>query len=237
MLAIASLHLLRELSPSALEPSSARLLSAQDDPYITLNAVEAITASPASASGDLVKALLTRLSLAASREVIGSISAYLGDNVSLDIMESLRDMYASGDAPRKSAVLAIMGRRIASGLVGNREGTIEFLYKILRGNESPQRRCRRGAPVEAGGRLRPRGHEGLSFLRHRGGKSRNTSRPHGASPRAAPVRPGASPAAETPLIQEPLRELLLGAAEELRPECWTSPSACGAPPRGGSEWS
>ena len=64
VLAIASLHLLRELNPSALEPSSARLLSAQDDPYITLNAVEAISASPASSNGDLAKALLTRLSLA-----------------------------------------------------------------------------------------------------------------------------------------------------------------------------
>jgi len=216
VLAIASLHLLRELSPSELEPSSARLLSAQDDPYITLNAVEAITASPASSSGDLVKALLTRLSLAASREVIGSISAYLGDNVSLDIMESLRDMYATGDAPRKSAVLAIMGRRIASGLVGNREGTVEFLYKILRGNESPQRRSAGVLLWRLGDDYAPE--VVRDFL------SSGTVEERAETLRAltgllrAPLLPVLAPllAAETPLIHEPLRDFLLSATEDLR---------------------
>ncbi|HTP58778.1 MAG TPA: hypothetical protein VMM82_07665, partial [Spirochaetia bacterium] len=140
VLAITSLHLLRELSPSELEPSSAKLLSAQDDPYITLNAVEAITAFPATSNGDLAKALLTRLELSSNREVRESLAGYLGDKVSLDIMESLRDKYASGDASRKSTVLQIMGRRIGAGFIGNRDALVEFLYKILRGNDAPRRR-------------------------------------------------------------------------------------------------
>jgi class 3 adenylate cyclase len=216
VLAIASLHLLRELSPLELEPSSARLLAAQDDPYITLNAVEAITAFPASTNGDLAKALLTRLALSTSREVIESLSAYLGDKVSLDIMESLRDMYASGDASRKSAVLAIMGRRIASGFIGNREALVEFLYKILRGNDNPRRReagvllwrlgddyapevirdfLSTGAPEERAGTLRALKGQLRSQL----------------LPFLAPLL-----AVDDSGIQEPLRELLLGASEDLR---------------------
>jgi class 3 adenylate cyclase len=216
VLAIASLHLLRELSPSELEPSSARLLSAQDDPYITLNAVEAITAFPASSNGDLAKALLTRLALSTNREVMESLSAYLGDKVSLDIMESLRDLYASGDASRKSAVLAVTGRRIASGFIGNREALVEFLYKILRGNDTPRRR-------EAGVLLWRLGddyapevmrdflstgtlEERMGTLRALKGHLRGQ-----LLPQLGPLM-----AVDNPGVQEPLRELLLGASEDLR---------------------
>jgi len=216
VLAITSLHLLRELSPSELEPSSARLLSAQDDPYITLNAVEAIAASSPSSNGDLAKALLTRLSLSTSREVEESLSAYLGDKISLDIMESLRDLYASGDAARKSAVLAIMGRRIAGGLVGNRDSTIEFLYKILRGNDAPRRRAAGVLLWRLGDDYAPEVIR--DFL------SSGTVEDRAETLRAlkgnlrAQLLPFLAPllTADSPAIQEPLRELLLGASEDLR---------------------
>ena len=216
VLAIASLHLLRELSPSELEPASARLLSAQDDPYITLNAVEAITAFAASSNGDLAKALLTRLALSTSREVTESITAYLGDKVSLDIMESLRDMYASGDAARKSAVLAVMGRRMTSGFVGNREGTVEFLYKILRGSDTPRRRMagvilwRLGddyaAEVMRDFLSTGTVEERAETLRSLTGHLRSQLLPF-----LAPLL-----TAESALVHGPLRELLLGASEDLR---------------------
>ena len=216
VLAITSLHLLRELNPSALEPSTARLLSAQDDQYITLNAVEAISASPASSNGDLAKALLTRLSLAGSREVIESLSIYLGDRISLDIMDRLRDLYAGGDDARKSAVLDIMGRRIAAGLVGNREGTVEFLYKILRGTDSPRRRA-------AGVLLWRLGDDYASEVM-RDFLSTGSTEEKAETIRSLKglLRAGLLPslvpllANESPAIHEPLRELLLGAPEELR---------------------
>jgi class 3 adenylate cyclase len=217
VLAITSLHLLRDLSPADLEPSSAHLLSVQDDPYITLNAVEAITAFPASSNGDLAKALLTRLSLSTSREVIESISAYLGDKILFDITESLRDMYASGDDARKSAVLVILGRRIVSGFVGNREGTTEFLYKILRGNDSPRRRAAGLLLWRMGDDYAP---EVMRDFLSAGTPEERTDTLRGLKGLLrAQLLPLLSPllAAESPLIQEALRELLLGAPEDLRP--------------------
>ena len=140
VLAIASLHLLRDLNPAQLEPSATRLLASQDDPYVTLNALEAISVGPASASGDLAKALLARLSLSSSREVREAVARYLGEKISLDITESLKDPALSGDEERRAAALSILDRRITGGLVANRDGTVEFLYRILRGDHEPSRR-------------------------------------------------------------------------------------------------
>ena len=214
VLAIASLHLLREISPEALEPSLARLLSTQDDSYITLNAVEAFSASGPSASGDLAKSLLTRLSLATNREVIESLANSLGEKISVDIMESLKDMYAGSDAVHKSAALAIIGRRIAAGLVVNRDGMIEFLYKILRGSEPASRRAAGVLLWRLDDDYAPEvmrdflsngsAEEKAETLRSLKGLLRAT-----LLPSLAPLLPS-----ESPLVQEPLRELLLGASEE-----------------------
>ena len=98
VLAIASLHVLRDLSPDQLEPSAVQLLSGLDDPYVTLNAIEAISVAPPSSSAELAKALLLRLSLSTSSEVRDSVARYLGEKVSLDIMEDLKEPALSGDA-------------------------------------------------------------------------------------------------------------------------------------------
>jgi len=140
VLAIASLHLLRDLSPALLEPSVTQLLASQDDPYVTLNALEAISDGPPSGSGDLAKALIARLSLSSSREVREAAAKYLGEKISLDITESLKDPALSGDDERKATALSVLDRRISSGLVGNRDGTVEFLYRILRAEHESSRR-------------------------------------------------------------------------------------------------
>ncbi|HTU01726.1 MAG TPA: adenylate/guanylate cyclase domain-containing protein [Candidatus Sulfotelmatobacter sp.] len=216
VLAIASLHLLREISPGALEPSAARLLSTQDDPYITLNAVEALFASPSSASGDLARSLLTRLSLATSREMVESLCSFLGEKISLDIMDSLKDMYAGGDAMRKSAALAIIGRRIAAGLMTNRDGTIEFLYRVLRGSEPACRRAAGALLWRLGDDYAPEvmrdflstgsAEEVAETLRSLQGILRPS-----LLQSLAPLL-----ASESPHVQEALRELLLAASEEQR---------------------
>src|SRR5271157_438580 len=140
ILAIASLHLLRELNLGLLEPAATRLLASQDDPYVTLNALEAISAAPPSSSGELAKALLTRFSLASSREVRDALTAFLGEKVSVDITESLKEHILSGDEARRTSALAALDFRITSGLVANRDGTVEFLYRVLRGELEPSRR-------------------------------------------------------------------------------------------------
>ena len=131
-------------------------------------------------------------------------------------MESLRDMYASGDAARKSAVLAVMGRRMTSGFVGNREGTVEFLYKILRGSDTPRRRMagvilwRLGddyaAEVMRDFLSTGTVEERAETLRSLTGHLRSQLLPF-----LAPLL-----TAESALVHGPLRELLLGASEDLR---------------------
>jgi class 3 adenylate cyclase len=140
VLAISSLHILRDLNPGLLEESATRLLASQDDPYVSMNALEAISLGPTSASGELAKALLARLSLSSSREVRDAVAKYLGEKISLDITESLKDPALSGDDERRAAALSVLDRRITAGLVANRDGTVEFLYRILRGEHEPSRR-------------------------------------------------------------------------------------------------
>ncbi len=140
VLAIASLHVLRDLSPEQLEPSAIQLLANLDDPYVTLNAIEAISVGPPSSSGELANALLTRLSRATSTEVRDSVARYLGEKMTLDIMESLKEPALNGDDSLRASALAVMHRRIVGGLVTNRDGTVEFLYRVLRGDHEPSRR-------------------------------------------------------------------------------------------------
>jgi class 3 adenylate cyclase len=141
VLAISALHLLRELHLELLEPAATRLLASQDDPYVTMNALEVISAGPPSSSGELARALLSRLSLDSSREVRDALVAFLGQKVSVDITESLKEPALSGDESRRAAALAILDRRISNGLVANRDATVEFLYRILRGTHDPSRRA------------------------------------------------------------------------------------------------
>ena len=141
VLAIASLHLLRELDPPLLEPSATRLLASLDDPYVTLNAMEAISAGPPSSSAELARALLTRVSLAGYREVRDSRGgATSGRRCSWTSRRASRSSALSGDDAQRAAALAILERRIAAGLVANRDGTVEFLFRILRGDHAPSRR-------------------------------------------------------------------------------------------------
>jgi class 3 adenylate cyclase len=140
ILAITSLHLLRELHVGLLEPSATRLLASLDDPYITMNALEAMSAGPPSASGELARALLTRLSFSSSAEVREAIVGYMGEKLTLDITENLKEPALNGGEDLKAAALAILERRIVAGLVTNRDGTVEFLYRVLRGTHEPSRR-------------------------------------------------------------------------------------------------
>ncbi len=217
VLAIASLHLMRDLAPQQLEPAAAKLLSGQDDPYLTLNAVEAIAAGPPSTNGDLARALLSRLSLATSREVVESLDSYLGDKMHLDIMDRLRDMYVGGDALRKAAVLSIIGRRIAGGRVANREATVEFLYQILRGNETASRRTAAVLLWKLGDDYAPEVIK--DFLSEGSPEERAETLRALAGTVRAPLLPDIAPllSSDSLVIQDALRDVLLGVSEELKP--------------------
>ncbi|HVO40883.1 MAG TPA: adenylate/guanylate cyclase domain-containing protein [Spirochaetia bacterium] len=216
VLAIASLHLMRDLAPQQLEPAAARLLTGQDDPYLTLNAVEAVAAGPPSSNGDLAKALLSRLSLASSREVIESLDSYLGEKMSLDIMESLRDMYAGGDADRKAAALSIIGSRFANGLAANREATLEFLYRILRGSDSSSRRTAAMLLWKLGDDYAP---EVLrDFLSTGSAEDRAATLRGLIGSLRVPLLPDIAPllSSDSAVVHDALRDLLLSVSEELK---------------------
>jgi class 3 adenylate cyclase len=140
VLAIAALHLLRELHGEMLVPAATRLISAQDDPYVTMNALEAIATGSPLDDADLARALLARFAMTSSREVQDALVSFLGESIAHDITESLKEPALTGDDRRRAAALSILDRRISKGLVANRDGTVEFLYRILRGEHEPSRR-------------------------------------------------------------------------------------------------
>jgi class 3 adenylate cyclase len=76
----------------------------------------------------------------ATSEVRDSAAGYLGEKVLLDITESLKDLALSGDHSQREAALSILERRVSAGLLSNRDGTSEFLFRILRGEHAPSRR-------------------------------------------------------------------------------------------------
>ena len=190
VLAISSLHLLRELNLELLEPAATRLLASQDDPYVTMNALEVISAGPPSSSGDLAKALLTRFSLSGSREVRDAVVAYLGEKILVDITESLKEPSLSGDEGRRAAALAILDRRISTGLVANRDGTAEFLFRVLRGDHEPSRRSAALMLWKMGDDYAPEVLRDFIPDRHGGGDRRDPPAPARVPPRADGVRPG-----------------------------------------------
>jgi hypothetical protein len=69
-----------------------------------------------------------------------SIAAYVGGKMLLDVTESLKESALRGDAQVRAVSLDIVDRRIAAGLVSNRDGAVEFLFRILRGDHAPSRR-------------------------------------------------------------------------------------------------
>ncbi len=60
--------------------------------------------------------------------------------MTLDITESLKELVQGADEGLRTVGFGILDRRVAKGVVANREGTMEFLYRILRGEHEPSRR-------------------------------------------------------------------------------------------------
>jgi class 3 adenylate cyclase len=57
----------------------------------------------------------------------------------LDVTENLKEAVLRGDEQVRAISLDILDRRIAGGMVSNRDGTVEFLFRILRGDHAPSR--------------------------------------------------------------------------------------------------
>jgi class 3 adenylate cyclase/HEAT repeat protein len=130
--AIAAIHLLQELDWAVIEPAVLRLLSSSEDPYILLNLVDALASSTVPVSGEIISAMVNVLRTGREQEVVRRAADFLGSQSTFNVFEAVIEGFEDAEPWRQALVLAILERKILERRVSNREGLIEFLYKILR---------------------------------------------------------------------------------------------------------
>lgn len=129
---IAAIHLLRELDWGVTEPSVLKLLSTIDDPHILLNLTDALSNAGLPISGNIVKSMVNILLSSKDEEVARRVADFLGTQSTFNVFESVIEGFERSPTWRQALVLSILERKILERRVSNREGLIEFLYKILR---------------------------------------------------------------------------------------------------------
>ncbi len=214
ILAIASLHLLAVLEPATLPPAVAAVLSGPEDVHLALNAIEALGTLPPTSSGPVAAALIGVMRRTANRELLEKAATCLGEKADVDITAGLSDLYRLGSPLPREAALICIDRQIAAGRLANREGTAEFLYRILR----------EAAPVDRGraaALLWKLGDDySLEIIRDLLATAAPPERAALLLALRGHLRPGLVPALQSqladghPLVQEALRELVLGASGE-----------------------
>jgi class 3 adenylate cyclase len=137
ILAIAAIHLLRELDWAVVEPAVVKLLASGEERYILLNLIDALSGEGFALSGQLVKALVQLLRTGTDPEVLQRAADALGLQHSFDVCESLIGGFAQAEAWRQGLFLKAIGTQIVQRRVSNREGVAEFLYAILRTEGNP----------------------------------------------------------------------------------------------------
>ncbi len=214
ILAIASLHLLAVLDQPSLAPAVAAVLAGPEDAHLALNAIEAIGTLPPTSSGPVATALIGVLRRTTNRELLEKAATCLGEKADVDITAGLSDLYRLGSPLPREAALICIDRQISAGRLANREGTAEFLYRILR----------EAAPVDRGraaALLWKLGDDySLEVIRDLLATAAPPERAALLLALRGHLRPGLVPALESqladghPLVQEALRELILGASGE-----------------------
>ncbi|MEE9308797.1 MAG: HEAT repeat domain-containing protein [Spirochaetia bacterium] len=134
--AIGAIHLLQELDWGVMEPAVRKLLSSSEDPHILLNLVDALANAGLPLSGEIVKSMVTILCSGKDQEVVHRVADFLGSQSTFNIFESIIEGFERAESWRQRLVLSILERKILERRVSNREGLIEFLYKILRSEGS-----------------------------------------------------------------------------------------------------
>ena len=136
ILTIASIHLVKELEWSSMEPVVTALLSDTEDPYILLNLIDALSNIDYPLSAEVIKILLIQFRVGKNREVIARIADMLSEKASFSVFETLQDIFHQSEGWKQNLVLAIVERMISEKKVTNRDGLNEFLYNILRKESS-----------------------------------------------------------------------------------------------------
>jgi len=139
ILAIAAIHLLKELDWPVMEPAVVKVLGSGEDPYVLLNLIDALSGTGFALSGRLVKALVQLLRSGKDPEVLQRAADFLALQDAFNVCESLIQGFDQAESWRQSLILGVVESKIAQRKVSNREGLVEFLYKILRARGSPHK--------------------------------------------------------------------------------------------------
>ncbi|HET6485771.1 MAG TPA: adenylate/guanylate cyclase domain-containing protein [Spirochaetia bacterium] len=132
LLAIASVHLLKDLDWSSMESSVLGLLTGADDTNVLLNLFEALASSDRSLNGEILKTLLGVVRLGPNRQVVQEAAELLAGQPGSEALDAVKEAFDRAEPWRQAILLSIVERRVREGNVSNREGLIEFLYKVLR---------------------------------------------------------------------------------------------------------
>jgi class 3 adenylate cyclase len=139
ILAIASIHLMRDLSWAQVEPKVAQMIGEIRESYILLNLMDALSAINISFSKELVKAVLNRILFDADREVVARSQLLLGEKADANVLDDLMRIYHQAEDWKRIPILSIMERIAARNGISGDVGLSEFLYKVLREGSGAQK--------------------------------------------------------------------------------------------------
>ncbi len=137
ILAIAAIRLLKELDWRVMEPAVLKQIGSSEESYILLNLIDALSGGNFPVSGELIRSMVQILKTGNDREILQRISDFLGAQSAPDVFEYVSDGYDRAESWRQGYILSIFERNAMEQRVSNREGLIEFLYKVLRGEANP----------------------------------------------------------------------------------------------------
>ena len=130
--AIGAIRLLKELDWRILEPAVAKLLAASEDPHVLLNLVDALASTGLPASGEIVKSMVSVLRAGEDQELVNRVAEFLASQSAFNVFESVIEGFERAESWRQKLVLTVLERQVLENRVANREGMVEFLYRILR---------------------------------------------------------------------------------------------------------
>jgi class 3 adenylate cyclase len=132
ILAIASVRLLKWLRWERIQPSIIKLLTETNDPYILLNAMDALTASDLPFSCELVKTVLNRFIFDTDPEILSRIAGFLSIKANTDIIHDLISIFNKSEPLRKPLIISTIKSIALRNRITEDVGLSEFLYKLLR---------------------------------------------------------------------------------------------------------
>jgi len=144
ILAIASMHLLKDLNWEAMEMAVTKLMERSREPYVLLNLTDALLNLPVSISGDLIEVMLKRLSSEYDQEILSRIARLLGEKADFYVSDELTRIFQLQNDEKKATILSIFEQLFINNRISSDVGLSEFLYKVLR-EESVKNKIRAGA--------------------------------------------------------------------------------------------